>query len=225
MAIRASAVSVAGRLRTGTLALVVRRIPWPSVVLAAPLAVVWVFFAAANFINWQRSDQPTGLGATILELTVAVFFIMRRPAFATSRSPLAWGATALATFGGLAARPGEEPLWSLEPVYMAIQLIGVGLALASIAALGRSFGLVAANRGVRTGGPYGLIRHPLYAAYFLTLTGYVLESPTARNVAVMAAVIIFQLVRVLTEEQCLSADPAYLAYRQRVRWRMLPHVF
>ena len=173
----------------------------------------------------QRTDRPAGLGATILELTVAVFFVLRRPALTTSRSPLAWSATAVATFGVLAGRPGEEPLWGLEPLYAALQLIGLGLALPSIAALGRSFGLVAANRGIRTGGPYALVRHPLYAAHFLTQAGYVLEMPTVRNVAIMAAVITFQLVRVRTEEQCLSADPTYVAHRERVRWRIVPYVF
>ena len=223
--IRESAIAAFGRIGQGTVRLATRRVPWLSIALAAPLAGVWLLFAAANFMNWQRTEQPTGLGATILELTVAVFFVIRRPALTTSSSPLAWTATAVATFGVLAGRPGEEPLWGLEPAYAALQLVGVGLALASIAALGRSFGLVAANRGIRTGGPYALVRHPLYAAYFLTQAGYVLETPTARNVAILVAVITFQLVRVRTEEQCLSADPAYAAYRERVRWRIVPHVY
>ena len=223
--VRHPAFAAAAKLARGTLALAVRRVPWLSIVLAAPLAAVWLLFAAANFISWQRTEQPTGLGATMLELTIAVFFVIRRPAVVTSSSPLAWSATAVATFGVLAGRPGEEPLWGLEPVYAALQLVGLVLALASIAALGRSFGLVAANRGIRTGGPYRLVRHPLYAAYFVTQAGYVLETPTVRNVAIMVAVITFQLVRVRTEERCLSADPAYAAYRERVRWRLVPHVY
>ncbi len=31
--------------------------------------------------------------------------------------------------------------------------------------LGLSFGVVAANRGVKIGGPYSFIRHPMYAGY------------------------------------------------------------
>src|SRR5262245_54630143 len=190
-----------GKTAHGTLAGAVRRLSRSSFVVAVPLATVWVLFAAANFMNWQRTGRPTGLGATILELTVAVFFVIRRPAFSTSSSPLAWIATTAATFGVLAGRPGGEPLWGLEPVYAALQLIGVALALASIAALGRSFGLVAANRGIKTGGPYALVRHPLYVAYFVTQLGYMLESPTVRNISILIAVITFQLVRVHTEEQ------------------------
>jgi len=209
----------------GKLIGVVHRLPRPSLLAAVPLATVWVLFAAANFMNWQRTGRPTGLGATILELTVAMFFVIRRPAFSTSGSPLAWIATTVATFGVLAGRPGAEPLWGLELVYAGLQLIGVAFALASIAALGRSFGLVAANRGIKTGGPYALVRHPLYAAYFVTQLGYLLESPTARNISILVTVIAFQLVRVHTEEQCLTADPAYRLYRERVRWRLVPHVY
>jgi protein-S-isoprenylcysteine O-methyltransferase Ste14 len=224
--VRNPAAAYLTRAARRTLAFAVRRVPWPSLVLATPLAAVWFFFAAANFMEWQRTEQPIGLGATVLELTVALFFIFRRPARSTSRSPLAWSATAIATFGILAARPGgEEPVAGLQPLYTALQLGGVALALVSIAALGRSFGLVAANRGIRTGGPYQLVRHPLYAAYFVTQVGYVLESPTARNWAILAAVVIFQLVRVRTEEQCLGRDPVYVAYRKRVRWRIVPYVF
>ena len=208
------------------LALVARRVPWPSLVVAAPLAAVWFFFAAANFMEWQRTNRPIGLGATVLELTVAVFFILRRPARTTSRSFVAWGATAIATFGVLASRPGgAEPIAGAEPLWAALQLVGVVFALISIMALGRSFGLVAANRGIRTGGPYRLVRHPLYAAYFVTQAGYVLESPTARNWSILAGVVTFQVARVFTEERCLSEDPAYVAYRKRVRWRIVPLVF
>jgi protein-S-isoprenylcysteine O-methyltransferase Ste14 len=206
-------------------AIVLRRVPSSSLVLAAPLAALWALFAAANFLNWHRTGRPTGLGATILELTVALFFVIRRPAFTTSGSPLAWTATAVATFGVLAGRPGGEPLWGLEPAWATVQLVGLVLAIASIASLGRSFGLVAANRGIQTGGPYGLVRHPLYAAYFITQLGYVLEAPTGRNVAILLVVASCQLVRVHTEEQCLSADPAYRAYRARVRWRLVPRVY
>lgn len=214
-----------GQVAGDTLSGAVRRVPWKSLLVSAPLAAFWAFFAAANFMNWQQTGRPTGLGATVLELTVAVFFVIRRSSLAVSRAPLAWLATTVATFGVLAGRPGGEPLWGLEPVYATVQLVGVALALASMAALGRSFGLVAANRGIQTGGPYGVVRHPLYVAYFVTQIGYVLESPTLRNLLILLVVASCQVVRVHTEEQCLSADPAYRAYRQRVRWRLVPLLY
>jgi len=181
-------------------------------------------FAAANVLYWRRTGEPTGLGATLLELACAFFLIVRRPARSTSRSPLAWLATALGTFGWLAARPGGHPLGGLDALYAGLQLAGLAVALASILTLRRSFGLVAANRGVCSSGPYRLVRHPLYLGYFLTQVGYGLESPTNRNWAILAVVGALQLLRIRAEERCLSDDPAYATYRERVRWRLLPQV-
>jgi protein-S-isoprenylcysteine O-methyltransferase Ste14 len=125
----------------------------------------------------------------------------------------------------LAARPGGEPIAGLETLWATLQLVGWGLAVVCISTLGRSFGLVAANRGVVTRGPYRLVRHPIYSCYLLTQTGYVLENPTARNVAVILATVAFQLVRIRTEEECLVQDPEYAEYRGSVRWRLIPRVY
>src|SRR5262249_30139372 len=180
-----------------------RRVRGRSVAIAAPLAACMALFAAANFFYWRRTGEPTGLGATLLELTCAFFLVIRRPAQSTSHSPLAWTATALGTFGFLAARPGGQPLGGLDPLYAGLQLAGLVVALASILTLRRSFGLVAANRGVCSSGPYRLVRHPLYLGYFLTQLGYGLENPTNRNWAILAVVSALQLLRIGQEERCL----------------------
>lgn len=202
-----------------------RKVSWPSFLMGATLAVVWSFFAFANLASWRHTHHPTGLGASLLELTAAVFFLIRRPALVTSSSIVAWGATAVVTFGMLAARPGGDPVAGLETLWAAMQLLGWGLAVVCISNLGRSFGLVAANRGIVTSGPYRLVRHPVYSCYLLTQAGYVLENPTTRNFVVISATVVFQLVRIGTEERCLEQDPEYVAYRSRVRWRLIPRVY
>ena len=155
---------------------------WPAFLVGALLAVTWSFFAIANFASWRHTHRPTGLGASLLELTAAVFFLVRRPARVTSSSLLAWGATAVVTFGMLAARPGDaDPLAGLEPLYAAMQLVGWALAVVCISTLGRSFGLVAANRGgsaaARDAGRSGT-RH----------TGSARESTGMRSTPTIAAV-------------------------------------
>jgi len=213
-------------IKTDGLAAAARRLmSWPSWLVGVVLALTWGSFAIANLLSWRHTHRPTGLGASLIELTAAVFFLLRRPARVTSTSFLAWSATAVASFGMLAARPGGEPVAGLETLWATLQLVGWGLAVVCISTLGRSFGLVAANRGVVTRGPYRLVRHPIYSCYLLTQTGYLLENPTTRNVAVIFATIVFQLVRIRTEEECLVQDPEYATYRGQVRWRLIPRVY
>jgi len=204
------------------LAFAERRPTVSRIAASAPLALLWFAFAASNLVAWSHTRRPVGFGAMLTELTVAVLFVLRRPAFTTSRSIVAWGATAIGTCGMLGARPAYDPVLGLGSLYIAVQLVGAGLAVASAVALGRSFGLVAANRGVCTRGPYRVVRHPLYAAYLLAVTGYVLENPSAWNVALYFVVMAFQAVRIATEERCLDADAEYRRYRERVKRRVVP---
>jgi protein-S-isoprenylcysteine O-methyltransferase Ste14 len=202
-------------------AFAVRRPVAARIATSAPVAVLWLFFAAANFENWRTTHRPIGLGATALELLVATLFVIRRTPWVVSRSPRAWAA---ATFGMLAARPAYHPIGGLELLYGVMQGVGALLAAAAVISLGRSFGIVAANRGIRTGGPYRFVRHPLYSAYILTEIGYLLENPSLRNWCLFAVVMAFQAVRIVEEERTLAEDPAYRDYRERVRSRILPYV-
>ena len=202
-----------------------RRLPWSKVGTNLMLAVIWLAFAAANLADWHRTGRPVGLGLTVLELIIAVLFFIRRDAWVTSDSPLAWISTTIGGWGMLAARPHFAPVLHLDLVWFAMQIAGALAAAVSLGVLGRSFGLVAANRGVRTIGPYRIVRHPAYVAYVFTDVGYVLENPSARNVALLVLVLTFQLVRIHTEEDCLRADPAYRSYCERVRYRLLPLVW
>jgi protein-S-isoprenylcysteine O-methyltransferase Ste14/uncharacterized membrane protein (UPF0127 family) len=189
------------------------------------LAGVYLLFAAANLASWRTTGRPVGLGIMVCELMAATLFFLRRDPWVTSRAPLAWVSTGVGTFGMLAARPAHQPLFGLGVLYVGLQLGGAVAVAYSLGALGRSFGLVAANRGVRTSGPYRLVRHPLYVSYFITYVGYVLENPTPWNALLLLAVISFQVVRIGTEEKCLRVDLEYARYCERVRYRLVPYLW
>jgi protein-S-isoprenylcysteine O-methyltransferase Ste14 len=110
-------------------------------------------------------------------------------------------------------------------VGVAAQGIGNVLALAGICDLGRSFGIVAAHRGIKTSGLYRYLRHPIYAAYLLAFGGFVLAHPSVRNSVVLLVWVFIQIARIRAEERLLSADPQYAAYAQRVRDRLIPGIW
>jgi protein-S-isoprenylcysteine O-methyltransferase Ste14 len=194
------------------------------VATSAPVALLWLLFAAANFGDWRSTHRPTGLGATALELVVAALFVLRRSPFLVSRSRLAWGAAAIGTFGMLAARPAYDPVGGLGGLYSGMQIAGAIFASVALLSLGRSFGLVPANRGIRTGGLYRYVRHPVYSGYILAGLGYVLENPSLQNSCVFGIATAFQGVRIVEEERTLAEDPAYQAYSRRVRSRVVPYL-
>jgi protein-S-isoprenylcysteine O-methyltransferase Ste14 len=194
-----------------------------DVLSRALLVALFLAFAWSNFAHWRSTGHASGLGVTVLEAWVAVLFLIRRPTEKVSRSLLAWVAAPIGSFAMLLARPdgGGLPQLPCE----ALQLAGVVVALVSLGTLGRSFGLVAANRGVKTGGPYGLVRHPAYTGYLITYLGYVAENPSLRNIALLCLGTAFQVVRISEEERVLSGDEGYRAYRGAVRFRLMPYVY
>jgi len=108
---------------------------------------------------------------------------------------------------------------------IALQLVGMSISLAALFSLNKSFGLVAANRGVKRGGLYGVVRHPIYAGYFISFAAYVAQNATVANMALYAVFIGLELLRVAAEERVLSSDPEYVNYARSTRWRVVPFVY
>jgi len=189
----------------------------------ALLVTMFVLFAWANFSHWRSTGKPSGLGTTALEAWAAMLFLVRRSPERLSVRPLAWIAAPVGSFAMLLARPHAGGLPQL-PCEL-LQLAGVLLALVSLATLGRSFGLVAADRGLKTRGPYRLVRHPAYAGYLVAYTGYVLENPSAANAALLLLSTVFQLIRIREEEAVLDGDAAYSGYRRSVPYRLVPRLY
>jgi protein-S-isoprenylcysteine O-methyltransferase Ste14 len=91
--------------------------------------------------------------------------------------------------------------------------------------LGRSFGIVAADRGIVVMGPYRIVRHPIYLGYFVTHIGFLLANWSARNIALYISIYFFKISRILAEERILREDESYRADCQRVRYRVIPFIF
>jgi protein-S-isoprenylcysteine O-methyltransferase Ste14 len=195
-----------------------------SILLNAALVVVFASFAYANLMSWRQTGRPVGLGAVALEAMTAVLFLIRDRPRQTSSRPVAW-ASAFGSFALALSRPIADPspgpLWIFE----LLQVAGFVIAISALVFLGRSFGVVAALRRVKTCGLYRWVRHPVYAGYLAAYTGYVLESPSTRNVCLFGIGMAAQVVRIREEERVLVSDAAYRAYRLRVRYRLIPFVY
>jgi protein-S-isoprenylcysteine O-methyltransferase Ste14/uncharacterized membrane protein (UPF0127 family) len=188
------------------------------------MAAFYALFAAAHLNLLRRTGEwATTLPILLQETLLVALFLLRRRSRASSTRPADWLLGFAGTLLPLQMRPGDAlgPLaWLGRP----LQVTGLVLALVAVAALGRSFGIVAANRGVQIGGLYRLVRHPLYAAYIVTYVGYLLSYPRPLNLLLVAVTTAIMWARTNAEERLLAADPAYQAYRARVRWKFVPGI-
>jgi len=191
-----------------------------AVNLAGAALAAW--FAKASIEYFVQTHRLIGGLFCVEQAWFVVAFLIRRPASAVSQHLTSWLLAAGGTFGGLLLRPaGVHDIWGVR-VGFVLQVAGLVLVIGSLMALGRSFGFVAADRGVVTRGPYAVIRHPVYASYVLIQVGYLLQAVSWRNVAVVICVTACNIGRISTEEKILSGSAAYRNYRQVVRFRFVP---
>ncbi len=193
-------------------------------VTTTALAAVTALFALAHFAYWRRTGDPKGMCFAVQETAVVFVAVARRRPSAVSRRPADWICAVLGSYAVLLLRPGGHAPAALAHAGTALQLLGAAAAAACVFTLGRNFGVVAANRGLASRGPYRLVRHPLYAAYIVAMTGYTIASPTAWNVVVVVVSIALQVQRIRAEEATLTASEEYRAYARAVPWRLIPRV-
>ena len=75
-------------------------------------------------------------------------------------------------------------------------------------------------------GPYGVVRHPIYAFACLMTLGAVLIFLTWWNALAGAGMIALYVLKLRYEEAMLERTlSGYGAYRARVRYRLLPYVW
>ncbi len=176
------------------------------------------------------ADQRAGGGVASLfilpsEGLVLLFLLIRRRATTLSLRPRDWALALVATTAPLLVAPGIGRALVAPPVAATVMVLGTLVQLHAKLTLGRSFGAVPAHRGLQLAGPYRLVRHPMYAGYFISHLAFLLVNPTAWNLGAYLACYAFQIPRLFAEERLLAADPAYARYLTEVRWRLVRGLF
>ncbi len=188
------------------------------------LALVFGFFASAHFSAGLRTGQWLMIAPLVLQESMLVaLFLTRRRSVAVSAEPAAWVAGMLGTFMPLWFRPSE--VTGLVEVGAPIQIFGMVLVVLALGSLGRSIGVVAAHRGIKTHGMYRFVRHPMYIAHLVAYLGYLISYPSLRNAIIAVATAIALNARAVFEERLLGRDPSYADYLGRVAWRFLPRIY
>lgn len=118
--------------------------------------------------------------------------------------------------------PGE-PAWPNGG--LVLLTLAAFLSFVSLLKLGRCFGVRPALRGLATGGPYALVRHPLYLAYLVSDIGYNLREWNFGSMAMVLAGWLALVYRIRAEERMLALDARWPAYTASVRYRVVPGVW
>ena len=186
------------------------------------LSVIFAIFAVRMIRGYLDNGSPETLLYLYDQLIVLGFLLARRTTDAISIRPADWIAGYAGTFAPLLlAPPGSNTLLPHLAVLI-IMLSGTGIHIAAKLTLRRSFGVVAANRGVKVSGIYKLVRHPMYLGYMVTQAGLLLAGPTLTNAILVALCWGLFVWRISAEERLLQDDPTY---RQAARYRLLPGVY
>lgn len=198
---------------------------WLTVLMRIVAASALSVFVYRAYDRWDLTPTLTLALLVIAESITVVIYLTARITKDVSFTPIAVLSTVCATFFFLFVALGDgtklAPLW----LTASLQLAGIIFQIAAKAWLGRAFGLLPANRGIVSGGPYRLVRHPIYLGYMTSHLGFLLANFQVHNLTLILAVAFCQIIRIREEEALLLKDPKYQAYAERARWRLVPGIW
>ena len=190
-------------------------------VIGAATYILSSAYLLNDFIGTHRVSDLFMLSRRFL---FALFFAVRKtPPKATNLAPRDWIVAFCGSFMQNALIPAPDVH---DNIFIEVlQAAGFVFCIGGALSLNESFGVVPANRGIKSKGFYKWVRHPIYAGYFLEALGYLMQNLTISNMIVMVLWVLFQLRRIFIEEEYLSKDEAYREYKKKVRWRILPPLY
>jgi steroid 5-alpha reductase family enzyme len=176
-------------------------------------------------LDYMHTGRITGLLLLASEALVVVLTVFRRTPARVDRTTRARILTTLSMLGPPLVRPTGVEGIAPEVYTVIVSAAGLLVVIAGKLSLGRSFGLMPANRGIVSTGLYRLVRHPIYMGYLVTHFAFVAANATLWNVVLLMASDVALMARAVCEERTLARDPEYREYQEVVRWRIVPGFF
>ena len=198
----------------------------PSARTPADLLLFGVTVVELGLLVW--TTPAFGLADWIYvsqHLLVLGIALTRAAPRAQDRSPLA-GAAVVVSYAYPYAQViyikwvPDEAVWRAGGLVLVT--LGACLSCASLLTLGRRFGIRPALRDLVTGGPYRIVRHPIYLSYVLADVGYNLEGWNPGTVLMVLVGWASLIYRIRAEERVLAQDAGWSRYAGTVRSRLLP---
>lgn len=116
-------------------------------------------------------------------------------------------------------------------IYILVMLVNLGATIA-VLRLGTKSGNLT-NRGIVTGFPYNIVRHPEYSMKIFYIVLTVIPAYVAGNLSILGNIVLtigmlmwimLFVLRSVTEERNLIKDENYKNYIQKVKYRFIPFV-
>lgn len=193
-----------------------------SIVSGVVLSVLWFYFCVAHWAGYRATGNVSFLCLVVADTMGAAFFLLRTDPVSVSVRPTDWLIAVAATWSSLLFRPSDYAVLPAANLLIVLGSIALVLGLAS---LNKSFAIVPAKRVLKTDKMYRIVRHPLYASYFLTYFGYVLSNTSLENVVVFVVALGLFVVRISREEAHLMKDDLYRAYASQTKYRIFPFIY
>ncbi len=156
------------------------------------------------------------------EMLIVFFVLIRAMPREHTKSPFQWYVAVMGSCLTFALVPYESGEYVVAEI---LQVIGVIITTLGLLALNKSFGIVPANRGIKTTGMYGFVRHPLYLGYILSDIAFVINNLFWWNFIASAGVVFFLILRIRFEEKLLMQDVRYQEFSKKTKYRLLPYIY
>jgi len=197
-------------------------IPWVDKSIAVLAVLPFVYELYKLLMHGEMNIPRANLAVQFL-LVIATMVFRTAPVRVTP-NPFYWLLAFLASYWGLFVAAYAQRGVAIAPtaVTNGISILSMVIALYARLSLGRSIGLVPAQREIITSGAYRFVRHPIYTGLLISYLSFMLRIYTPRNVMLALMGCGLFVVKSFIEEGFLRQDTEYAKYLARVRCRWFP---